>query len=69
MAETARKNSVKLRRKYMLHTDRRLAGSFWKHTAPVLGNEIVWGVGFTMVSVIMGHLGRDAVAAMPLPAL
>ncbi|MED9958341.1 MAG: MATE family efflux transporter [Christensenellales bacterium] len=63
MAETARKNSVKLRRKYMLHTDRRLAGSFWKHTAPVLGNEIVWGVGFTMVSVIMGHLGRDAVAA------
>lgn len=30
---------------------------------PVLGNEIVWGVGFTMYSVIMGHLGSDAVAA------
>ena len=30
---------------------------------PVLGNELVWGCGFTMYSVIMGHLGTDAVAA------
>ena len=30
---------------------------------PILGNELVWGVGFTMYSVIMGHLGSDAVAA------
>ena len=29
----------------------------------MLGNEIVWGIGFTMSSVIMGHLGSDAVAA------
>lgn len=33
------------------------------YSFPVLGNEIVWGVGFTMYSVIMGHLGSDAVAA------
>lgn len=36
---------------------------FWKYTMPVLGNEISWGIGFTMYSVIMGHLGTDAVAA------
>lgn len=36
---------------------------FWKHVYPVLFNEIVWGVGFTMYSVILGHLGSDAVAA------
>ena len=40
-----------------------LRRDFWKYTAPVLGNEIAWGVGFTMYSVIMGHLGSDAVAA------
>ena len=40
-----------------------LRHDFWKYTTPVLGNEIVWGVGFTMYSVIMGHLGTDAVAA------
>lgn len=36
---------------------------FWKHVYPVLLNEIAWGGGFTMYSVIMGHLGSDAVAA------
>lgn len=40
-----------------------LAKRFWKKTAPVLLNELVWGGGFTMYSVIMGHLGTDAVAA------
>ena len=32
---------------------------FWKYTAPVMTNEIIWG-GFTMYSVIMGHLGTGA---------
>ena len=30
---------------------------FWKHVYPVLLNELVWGGGFTMYSVILGHLG------------
>ena len=36
---------------------------FWHYVAPVLANELVWGGGFTMYSVILGHLGTDAVAA------
>lgn len=54
---------VKVRRTYLQHPDTVLRKDFWKYTFPVLGNEIVWGVGFTMYSVIMGHLGSDAVAA------
>lgn len=54
---------VRLRKKNLLHGDKELQKRFWKYTAPVLGNEIVWGVGFTMGSVIMGHMGADAVAA------
>lgn len=61
--ETSKKNSVKLRISCFLHDDKRLRYDFWKYTTPVLGNEIVWGVGFTMYSVILGHLGTDAVAA------
>lgn len=61
--ESAKRNSVKLKMKNILHNDKVLRKDFWKYTAPVLGNEIVWGVGFTMYSVIMGHLGSDAVAA------
>ncbi len=61
--ETAKKDSVKLKSSYIVHDDKVLRHDFWKYTIPVLGNEIVWGVGFTMYSVIMGHLGTDAVAA------
>ncbi len=63
MIETSKADRVKLRTKNILHTDKLLCRDFWKYTTPVLGNEIVWGVGFTMFSVIMGHLGSDAVAA------
>ena len=61
--EISKKKSVKLRLNYLIHDDRVLKHDFWKYTTPVLCNEIVWGVGFTMYSVIMGHLGSDAVAA------
>lgn len=61
--ETSKRNRAKLRLSYILHDDKRLRNDFWRCTTPVLGNEIVWGVGFTMYSVILGHLGTDTVAA------
>lgn len=61
--ETAKKDRVKLKLQNILHDDKQLRHDFWQYTRPVLGNEFVWGVGFTMYSVIMGHLGSDAVAA------
>ena len=61
--ETAKRGQVKLRLSGLLACDPVIRADFWRYTAPVLGNEIVWGIGFTMYSVIMGHLGSDAVAA------
>lgn len=61
--EMYRDESPKVRIAYLLHPDPMLKVSFWKYTLPVLGNELVWGCGFTMYSAIMGHLGSDAVAA------
>lgn len=63
VVEAAKKDRVKLKFHYLIHDDKSLRRDFWKYTAPVLGNETVWGIGFTMYSVIMGHLGTDAVAA------
>lgn len=34
-----------------------------KITLPVLASALTWGIGFSMRSLIMGHLGTDAVAA------
>ena len=35
----------------------------WQKAVPLLINNLAWGIGFSMYSVIMGHLGTDAVAA------
>ena len=59
--ETAIQNGVKLRFGNILKDNTVLRHDFWLYTFPILGNEVVWGIGFTMYSVIMGHLGSDAV--------
>ncbi len=63
VAMNARRGSVRLRLSYFLRVDAVLRRDFWHYSYPVLVNQIVWGVGFSMYSVIMGHLGSDAVAA------
>lgn len=63
LLELRKKGRIKIRLRYILHPDQPMRREFWHYTFPVLGNELVWGGGFTMYSVIMGHLGTDAVAA------
>ena len=61
--ENMHRSLVCVRLKYIRNSSKKLKKDFWHYTTPVLGNELVWGCGFTMFSVIMGHLGSDAVAA------
>ncbi|MFR6736089.1 MAG: MATE family efflux transporter [Blautia wexlerae] len=61
--ENMHRSLVCVRLKYTRNSSKKLKKDFWHYTTPVLGNELVWGCGFTMFSVIMGHLGSDAVAA------
>ena len=57
------KKIVSLRLKYILKTGIKLRQRFSKYSAPFFLNQIIWSIGFTMITVIMGHLGNDAVAA------
>ena len=43
--------------------EKKLFGRFWQKAVPLLINNLAWGIGFSMYSVVMGHLGTDAVAA------
>ena len=61
--ETRRYRDVRLRGSDLIRSDRDLSRQFWKHSLPVLANELSWGLGITMFSVILGHMGSDAVAA------
>lgn len=43
--------------------DREILGIYMRYGAPVLCNEMLWSIGSTMLSVIMGHMGSNFVAA------
>ncbi|MDE6775667.1 MAG: MATE family efflux transporter, partial [Ruminococcus sp.] len=63
MAICFKGDNVKIRLKYILHSDKILKKDYWKYALPMFGNNMVWGIGFTMYSVILGHMGSDAAAA------
>ena len=60
---SVRSRDVHLNLKYMFHQNKLLFHDFVKLSLPALGNDISWSVAFSMYSVIIGHLGTDAVAA------
>ena len=66
----ARKRCPALNIRLMLKTGRKdLKKDYWKYTLPLLINQMGWGGGVTMYSVIMGHLGSDAVAANSIASI
>jgi len=50
----------------MFTKNKLLFSDFVRLSLPALGNDISWSIGFSMYSVILGHLGTDAVAANSL---
>ncbi|MDO4941440.1 MAG: MATE family efflux transporter [Lachnospiraceae bacterium] len=61
--ENIRQSDIRIRPKNILHPLPWLQKDYIHYTWPSLANQVIWGCGFTMFSVIMGHLGTDAVAA------
>lgn len=60
----------KLNMKMMFRTQTKyLHRDYWKYSLPLLFNQLGWGGGVTMYSVIMGHLGSDAVAANSIASI
>lgn len=54
---------IRVKLSFVLHMDRTLLKDFLRYSAPVIINEILWGVGYSANSAIVGHLGSSAVAA------
>ena len=57
---------IKLKFSYMFLHNKLLFQDFVRLSLPALCNDIAWSVAFSMYSVILGHLGSDAVAANSL---
>ncbi len=54
---------IKLNPGYMFLRNKMLFKDFVRLSLPAAGNDVAWSVAFSMYSVILGHLGSDAVAA------
>ncbi|MBQ7849811.1 MAG: MATE family efflux transporter [Clostridia bacterium] len=54
---------IRLRVKYLLAKGGQLMRDFVKLAVPAAANDIVWGLAFSVYSVILGHLSSDIVAA------
>jgi putative MATE family efflux protein len=63
LAESAKKDSLKIRIAYIIHCDKSLQKDFNHYTLPIVGNYFFWGGGVTIFAAIIGHMGNDAVAA------
>ena len=54
---------IQLKIKHILHIDNIMFKDFIKNCTPVLFNELFWSLGASMISVVVGRLGTDVVAA------
>ena len=55
--------TVRIKGKFLLHTEKILISDFVKYAVPVACNELLLGSGISMITAIIGHLGKSAVAA------
>ena len=54
---------IKLKLSYMFLGNKLLMQDFIRLSVPALANDVAWSVAFSLYSLILGHLGSDAVAA------
>ncbi|MBE6364767.1 MAG: MATE family efflux transporter [Lentisphaerae bacterium] len=60
---------IRLDLRELWHINWLLEGDFWKYSLPILGSFMLWGIGFTSYTAIMGHMGPDAAAANAIAAV
>ena len=64
-----RKDFIRLRLRAVLSFEKILVADFWRYTLPLVGAYLLWSVGFTSYTAIIGHMGRDAAAANAVAAV
>lgn len=54
---------IMLKIRDLLHLDRSLRKRFIQNSVPVICNEMLWSLGFSLLTVIIGHMGTAVTAA------
>ena len=69
IAESHRKESIRPDWQGLKWFSSSVTKDFLKLALPMLGSALAWGLGFSMHSLIMGHLGSDATAAASIASV
>ena len=69
IVSSCEKSFIPLKLRTVFTLDKVLFLDFWHYTLPVLGSFLLWGIGFTSYTAIMGHMGPDAAAANAVAAV
>ncbi|MBR2625382.1 MAG: MATE family efflux transporter [Lentisphaeria bacterium] len=69
VAISGKESYIQLKLRTVFHYNWALIRDFWRYTSPVLGSFMLWGVGFTSYTALMGHMGKDAAAANSIAAV
>lgn len=56
-------DKLNLKSKHLFHMDKVILKDFIANVSPVLFNELLWSMGASMISIIVGRLGTEVVAA------
>ena len=54
---------------YLFKRSKGLLSSFTKHGMPVVANEVFWALGFFILNIVIGRMGREFVAANAVGSL
>lgn len=69
IAESHRGESMRPNMQSMKWFSAQTTKDFFKIAIPMLGSSLAWGLGFSLHSLIMGHLGSDATAAASITSV
>ncbi len=69
IAESYRGDSVRPDLQGFRWSSAEVTRDLFKIALPMLGSSLAWGLGFSMHSLIMGHLGSDATAAASITSV
>ena len=69
VALSYRESYIRLTWRDVTAFDRALSMDYLRYTLPILGAMLLWGIGFTAYTALMGHLGPDAAAANAIAAV
>lgn len=63
LVDGIRQKDIEISRQTLSKWSNALFTDFKKYSLPALGNEFLWGAGFSCYSIVLGHMGSDIVAA------